>query len=282
MAELIEAGVDWLRVTTDNNRIASGLARVWSDVCSMNVEDGGILSDGGMLGYTGTKVNGQFFGSRADGTMLNLSGNVPSSVVRRVLATGAKCTRVDLQVTVRTSQYTASYAEQAVDAAFAARAEMENRNWAKIRLLKGYGEGDTAKIGSRTSGKYGRLYDKEKQSHDDRYERCWRYEVEYKDELAPLVALQLQASHDIIGFAIGMVRAQFIDWAFNEPFPSSIAVVPPRPSARASDTQKTLDWLCIQVRPSIGKLLDAGMERDTILEVLGLSWGNLQGDNPSG
>jgi hypothetical protein len=277
MVKLLEAGVDWLRVTSDSSRVQSALARIWSGICTEQESDGGILVEAGVLGYTGAKINGQFYGSRSDGTMLNLSGTVAARWYRQVLATGCRVTRLDLQCTVVTDEYDGDFGERQVAAAFKRREAEQNRNWAKIRLLKGYGEGDTVKVGSRTSGKYGRLYDKQKESNDDRYERCWRYEVEYKDEIAPAVAADLLRADDDTRHIIGVVRGQYDNWGFAPVIPGGLTVMPPRPGPRTSDTQKTLDWLCIQVRPSIGRLLDAGIERATIIEVLGLSWDALNG-----
>jgi len=277
VAKLIEAGVDWLRFTTPDSGVQARLAMVWSLVCRGELDNGGIISEGTMLGYSGTVVNGQFFGSRADGAMLNLSGSVANQYATAVAATGANCTRVDLQCTVQTEEYDGDYGEFMVQRAFERREASEGRNWAKIRHLRGFGEGDTVNAGSRSSEKYGRLYDKEKQSRDDRYARCWRWEVEYKGEIAQIVARELRSTDDVTGLAIGLVRAQFDDWAFPAAIPGGIDAVPPRASARQSDTQKTLDWLSIQVRPSVGKLIDAGIDRDVILQVLGLDWPTYQG-----
>lgn len=276
MVELIEAGVDWLTLTASNETVAAQLSALWPSIVSRETDNGGIPTERPLLGYTGVMVNGQFYGSRADGWMLRVTGESANHWAKQLVATAAKVTRIDVQVTVRTEHYRADLGRVERAQAKVNRAALPGRNWAKMPMHDGDGEGDTVFVGSRTSARYGRIYDKQKESGDDRYERCWRYEVEYKDELAPLAATELRAVDDIARFAIGLCRSQFTDWGFDWPYPNGVDVVAPRAGGVKSDTQRTLDWLLIQVRPSIGKLLDAGLDRDVILESLGLDWPALQ------
>src|SRR5687767_13499902 len=162
MAKLIECGVDWLRVTTAETRCQSELSKMWEQLCQEQLGSGGIITEASRLGYTGTSVNGCFFGSRADGAMLDLPGHIASEWWPAVLGTSANVTRLDLQCTIQTDEYEVDYGGTMAQYAMQARAHLEGRNWAAVRHLQAFGKGDTVTVGSRTSEKYGRIYDKEK------------------------------------------------------------------------------------------------------------------------
>jgi DNA relaxase NicK len=47
-------------------------------------------------------------------------------------------------------------------------------------LIQSEDRGDTLYVGSRASDQLGRLYDKGRQSGEDAYKDCWRWEVQYR------------------------------------------------------------------------------------------------------
>jgi DNA relaxase NicK len=270
MYKLIEASVDWLSITVKDARCAGRLASIWQTICATETRRGGVISIKSRLGYDGASIGGSFWGLRTDGWLMVLTGKIAAQYFSAVYECGVNITRLDLQVTVEHDVYEPDAAERAVLAAFGHRGSAPNRNWPKIRHLRSFGEGDTATIGSRQSQKYGRIYDKQKEQRNGSYERCWRWEIEYKSDYAKLVAAQLYApSHGLLSIA-SIVRSQFAEWGFDLSIPDSVVDLPTVPTGTFSDTDKTLDWLAKQVSPSVARLLQNGVDKALLYSILGL------------
>lgn len=266
----VEAGVDWVTATVKDRSCAGRIASLWEEIVSRETKAGGVVVGKSKLGYDGMGVNGNFWGVRDDSMMLMLSGKTAHQNFLDVYRCNVNITRIDIQVTVSLPEYDGAWGEKAVIEAQTLRASLPNRNWARIRHLRSFGFGDTVSVGSRSSDKYGRIYDKEKQQRNGSYERCWRYEIEYKGDYAKLIAAELYSPYRQHLSVAHLVRSQFEDWGFSLPIDVEVVELPQTPTSVNTDQDRTLDWLSKQVSPSIAKLIDGGVSRETLLSLLGL------------
>lgn len=130
-------------------------------------------------------------------------------------------------------------------------------------MWDGDGDGDTLFFGSRESGRHGRLYDKEMESLDPAYANCWRYEVEYKGDVSPVVYAHLSGAQSLTEAAFQILVGQFAEW--NAPLP--LRSLPPGLVLRVPSEETTLErqerWLLAQVLPTLARLVDEG-HRDVV------------------
>lgn len=144
----------------------------------------------------------------------------------------------------------------------------------KVRLIDGFGDGDTVYIGARgKKSKFLRLYDKYLESNkDEMWKNAWRYEAELTDvhavEAYNTIQDLEQSEHSIAFVLAGYYKERGID-------------LPVRPEAglwpaskfqkRETDDERRLKWLKEQVGPVIDKMLMRGVSYDDIRQALGLS-----------
>lgn len=142
----------------------------------------------------------------------------------------------------------------------------------EVRLIDGFGSGDTLYVGDRSSEMFVRCYDKQKAPNaKPEHKGAIRYEVELKERAAikaverltsggysPATCMALLASLlDRRGIcAMGLRGVQY------EPFPPSDIPV--------TSLEDSLLWLTKQVRPTIARLMRDGYEEE-VLSALGLS-----------
>lgn len=263
--ELIEVGVDYIRVTTNKEGDNEYLERIGYEYQAGLPREGDITKPCSKLGYDGSSSGTSFIGRRPDGVMFQISGRVPARCLHALDFDRVHVTRIDLQFTVRLPQYSNDFGYRNLLAAEKWRDEQENKlNWAKIRRIDGRGAGDTVFIGSRQSESYGRLYDKHMESRDNEYKTCWRYEVEYKGTKAVRAASILAGRKWAARTIYSMCAAQFTEWGFPRLLHPVESIELPIRDRDKSDTARKLEWLKKQVAPTVTELIDYGYEDDVL------------------
>jgi hypothetical protein len=167
----------------------------------------------------------------------------PRAILRNALAMGANVTRIDLAID----------SPRWLDLAFMKQLLDQNEAVTKARdwnLITGR-SGQTLYVGSRTSEKFLRIYDKAAEQRVDGH--WYRIELECKGDYARGVALHVDgAGYEYFGDII----KGFCDWPTEEQW-ASITASPtllegiPRPEKR----RDTFAWLMKTVAPSVAKLL---------------------------
>jgi DNA relaxase NicK len=256
------ASVDWLTVTFTHQEAAAGLEKkIWSFI-EMEERKGNEVTPCRALGYDGFRVGKLFFGTREDGCMLRVSSMGAQDVIEALSGHTVHCTRIDIQCTYKTVPGLPMWGAWLASGVENRRAEQQPCNWPKLTHINGFGAGDTVMVGSRSSDKYGRIYDKEMESLDPDYQGCWRYEVEYKGAYAEACFEALSKSGSRSRGVEALVSSQFAMWCLPVPLvaPSDgSALIVPR---ETSDAQRRLNWLRKQVMPTIRKLIAQGYEQD--------------------
>jgi len=129
-------------------------------------------------------------------------------------------------------------------------------------------KGDTLYVGSRTSGQFGRFYDKGLQKNTAPQGKWLRYEVEYK----AIAAIQVASSAvHLTGGQLGeFVKTSVHDWFLAR---SVVPVFSPatdtpgftvRSSMKQTTAKKKLAWLHSQVRPTVDFLFELGLGDDAM------------------
>ena len=273
MIEVVTAGIDWLTATLgtgavlDQEWIEKGLKCI-----DIVVKEGETLEYWRTQGYEGVKAGGCFVGTRADTHMIQFSGRYADMFFDETYRYDAHYSRIDVQTTVKHKHMPKRVAKDAYRDAIAENQTIPMARRRKIFLIVGSDGGDTLYVGSTSAAQRGRLYNKEVQSEDPLYSRTWRYEVVLRNEHATSLSGVLSTK--------STNRAQFcsdwtaiwyqkrgieVPWAYDE----TLLPLPPIKTL-PTDTERKLNWLAHQVRPTVKELIDK-LGRDAILTVLGLS-----------
>lgn len=268
--QLAGAGIDWITCTATSPAGRSNLTRLWAKYSAQESRKGAATKKSAFQGFQGAGCGAVFFGRREEVLLFRVSSSLADEVFPELDHQEVKLTRIDLQLTFRLAAYNGRIAEELADRRERARQDPAAPLVPSQSLLKGFGRGDTLTIGSRSSPRYGRIYDKQKESATEAYERCWRYEIEYKRVMAPKVAQWLAGQPDRAAAIVGAVKGEFEGWGIECPTNAAPARVAGSIGRRTFDTDRALAWLRSQVAPSVEKLLGTVGPFD-ILEALGLT-----------
>ena len=272
--EEVRAGIDWISASL---RAEAPDRWVWANSCAQVVmaiaENGYAVSDRGLLGYRGIAAGNCFAGNREDGSYVQLSGAHAQTHLAAILRGDLHVSRVDLAVTVRFRVMPSALGEvlhrAAVEAVQSHTHQLRRR---RIYYMSGNDGGYTLYIGSPASEQRARIYNKEIQSDTPEYERCWRFEVVYKNELAMEILEQVSAMP--INHVPQLCSVLVWQWCALRgiPCPWNAAgddYVLPISKTTPSDAAKKLQWVAKQVRPAVRWLIENGYRAD-LLDALGL------------
>lgn len=265
---VLAAGVDYLACSSGNPASAELLKAAGWALAYKQGEIGNDLKPWDWKGYRGIRSGSVECGERPDGVFVRISGALAAEEWRPIARHAAHVSRLDLAVTVRLLSE-ANPAADVYRTTNPALKQGRGRRVQKGRHIETWTEGDTTYLGSRKSDRYGRIYDKGKESHDPAFKDCWRWEVEYKGDTATPLSNVLQASDVESTAVLAYVWSDFE--AFGAPPTWGLGAevhrfVATRPK---SDDLRRLEWLRTQVAPSVRILIDHG-RRAELLEALGL------------
>jgi len=266
--ELVDAGVDWYTGTCNDEK----LRKIFLERCALNfISESGRGNDKAnwsAFGYEGFSCGGIRFGERQDGAIAILSGPNAQQNWKRFYKLGTNTSRIDLQVTLRWPME--SHTKLAQHFKAAQRYHRSGKARRRVTLLKSTDRSATIYLGSRASDVFGRIYQKDAESGLDHYLNAIRYEIEFKGEAAGCVAKILSKPRSKDGAAIshvyGQLRASGIVLPTLEDVHNALICV----SRTRSDLYGRLEWIKVQVRPSVESALAHG-KLELLIEALGLS-----------
>jgi hypothetical protein len=267
---LKEAHVDWLTATAGTGPQATALLDFGGTLLSYEREKGNYGRPSNFEGYHGTVTANLFVGWRLDGACIRLGGPMARDWWRDVARQSSNVTRIDLACTALRSppdpdvaiQYWNGLPTQRVGAG-------RPTDYTCIQARLG---GQTLYCGSRSSERFGRIYDKFRESKGEYKDGSWRFEVEYKRQAAKEVATYLLGHADIDARIAGIVERRYLAWGIVTPW-SAVeyswreTYQPPK-----TDNESRMKWLRDQVRLSIEKV-SASATADEIRLALGLQFG---------
>lgn len=262
--DVVEAGIDYITVSATGDQ-ARFVQQAAERLGRRRERLGDSPKPFSALGYDGVSVGPVFFGFREDGrSLFRVSGPVAGEAFDLVATNEMHFTRIDIQMTIRPGGLflNPNLAKTVLRESNRRRLANPNQNYSHVRMIDGNGKGDTVMVGSRSSGKYARIYDKDAESGDDRYAGCWRYELEYKAEYANLVRDQLVDEYNREQVIVDLIVSQMEVWEI----PAFVSRGKHRPLRGApslpTDNERSLEWIRTQVLPTIRRLRDAGLQAE--------------------
>ena len=273
MIEVITSGLDWITLTLPTGAVMDQQFLERSLRClDAVVADGHELQYCDLLGYSGVRSGGCFVGSRTDTHMVQFSGAYANQFFKEVYRYDAHVSRVDVQTTVKFTEMPKDVAKQVYRDSIDENNTIPVGRRRKIWLIVGSDGGDTCYVGSASSDARGRVYNKEVQSEDPLYTKCWRFEVMLRNGQATTFCRDYEKittarptfCANFVGFWYER-RGASVPWLVDAGF-TPVAPVRTLPT----DDERKLNWLAHQVRPTVQYLLTRH-DRDAILSLLGLS-----------
>lgn len=245
---LLEENIDWVTATASSGSAASSLACMAERIVRDRMDDGHERGPWAQYGYTGECIDGLSWGRRRDGTILRVSGFTAAVEGWNVIERAENVSRLDIQCTVRAEPPMGGVAYKAHNDLLAAGTR--GRKGAECSFVTNSRGGSTAYLGRRSSDKYFRLYDKERESELEHYAGCWRYELEVKNEPALVLARYLAASPNRASSIRNTLHQYCTDRGIVpifDPGHDGLCLTAPRP---ITDYERTCRWLGEQVRSS--------------------------------
>lgn len=267
--EAVTAGVDWLTATLPTT------AKHWAVWLNDNLHmldtiaaQGYELYTRDMQGYSGVSAGNCFVGSRDDTHIVQLSGHHSDEHFDTVYRSDAHVSRIDIQVTVKFDDMPSDIAKGAYNGAMSANLLLPAGRRRKIYIIQGSDGGDTCYIGAPSSDQRGRIYNKAVQSEDISYERTWRYEVTFRNEIATTIAAHISRSGERRREVCRNICCEWFQGRGAQiagVIPSDARILSPIRSL-PTDVERKLGWLRNQVSPTVRYLVELGFA-DVVREI---------------
>lgn len=257
----LETAVDYLTVTTKSESTSANLIHKLFSLKPQEFWTSARHKRWSFMGYVGQAYEGIRYGLRKSEAIVMLSGPTCQELWSKVAPLRARCSRIDLAVTVtlpaRDKDVARNGYKQALDFAGASSA-----------LVTSSRGGNTLYSGSRSSRFFGRLYDK---GAEEGLEpgAIWRYEVECKKPASEAMVSALLESVDVPVFIGDYVYQWFASRGVQPIWTSKDTQCAIELSAYVQTPDKSLEWLRTQVKPTIARLVIAGREQE-VRDALGL------------
>jgi len=274
--EIVDAGVDWLTLTRPH---ADDLNPAWADELKAIIrsdwfggQSGVDLNPWAWNGYSGEQFGPLSIGVRPDSVIVRCSGYASRYLLRGYWDMHWKCTRIDLQATVREGRDCDARIRVELGKVLGARSGKEGRP-VGVRHIQGYGAGDSLYVGSRSSPKFYRIYNKEAESgFATEYAGAVRYELEAKNGTAERTFWWLNDNRRHENGVLHLLDAALRDIGVDtlegaNYVPSEFWRVVPR----ETDAERQLAWLEKSVGPVVRKLAGQGLMLD-VMQALGIRY----------
>lgn len=204
--------------------------------------------------------------------MLTASGPLAAKVFDKLqnLHWVGKVTRIDLQCTWLYEEDHENLAAQLCEGVREYQREQSLPNPPSITLIQGFGNGDTLMVGSRSSEKYIRVYDKTREQNQTGPYWMWRWEVELKGKSAIETFKYLSTEHGSAQAILYALTAYLDNRGIMHPWEEISQFAEPKGERPQTSYEKSLEWLRSHVRGTVRKLIQAGLG-DDVAEALGLN-----------
>lgn len=265
--KILECNVDWLTATVRHGTEQRALARLAEDWLLDRSCEGYRVQGWRWNNYVGSQTDGISFGKRDDGWIIRLSGPMATRHWLTVATWAHNISRFDVQTTLlsttpRDEHAVAGFATLALDPRI-------SNGLVTSKLIESTPDGSTLYLGSRSSDRFFRVYDKTAESDGDYPSRSWRYEIEYKGERAKKVADAIRADRHPTQAIWDCLQTAFTSWGIGIPgdrpgWQWRDAAIP-----HTSDDAKRLAWLRRCIRPCVSKLTEV-FGVDEVLMALGV------------
>jgi DNA relaxase NicK len=254
ITKLTDAGLDYLRVTTQDRGCKANFARYYARVALQDAKLGYKQKTGGAFGFIGQKTRHALIGDKGDWQMLQVSGYSAKS--GWFLAhDGSQASRIDLQLTVFVGELCV---EQVIrDAYNAACKHIRSKSRPiEVTMIEKRGKAQTVYLGKRSSDIFCRIYDKFEESGKEEHRGCVRYEVELKGRASKACWQSLVLHKTNFAEMLQSVIACFAERGVLIPVEDVSEHDIQFPKPEPTTTDNTLAWLQRQVAPTVKRLTE--------------------------
>jgi len=260
-ADTVFAGVDWISGTLGREEL-DNQTWLYDNLHALEAVQayGNTYKRRSMLGFDGWESGGCFVGGNDTMHYAQFAGKYANDAYTMLEHPKVHISRIDLQVTVQYNIELIKEGRYQYARAIHHNKGLPEHRQRKIHLYAGSDGGDTIYLGSPASDQRGRLYNKAKQSADAAYERSWRYEVVYRNNLALGV---FRRCIDSGSETATIILSEVLRWYAERGIvvldvrnSASNPITPPKQPK--SDVDRKLRWIRNQVVPTIRKLAELG------------------------
>lgn len=273
MIERITAGIDWISCTLGSD---DDYYHEWRSNCYRALEavaeDGYQLRNRRLMGFEGHSAGNCFVGENERGSFVQFTGEKADQAFHRVYYPTIHISRIDLQVTVKRDNMDIAEGRRSYREAMRANASLPEGRRRKLWFIEGSDGGYTCYVGSTSSDERARIYNKEIQSEDIDYKRCWRYEVVLRNDVSTRIGREIARYPATRADIVVSITTTWLNKRGINIRGLAHTTVPTEPIERTkpTDVEAKLRWLREQVAPTIRYLNGLGM-REVVLDCLGLS-----------
>ena len=253
---LIASGVDYCTVTAHAGARQTRLEEFALTLGQGYLRGGYELREAGSQGYRGWTIGPMTYGTRPDGSMLRLSGWGAHYWWDKAVPLAHNVSRLDLQVTIDGGPLATEIAE--IHEAEAIEARRGRGRPVKVALTREHERGQTLYLGSRSSNVYRRCYDKHAEKPADYPRGAWRYEIEYKAEVAALVGRSMLDQGNAATAIPALVHRQFARCGVTPLFDPTSSALRDHCPVEPPDVERRLRWLRDDVARTVRRLVAGG------------------------
>jgi len=224
-----------------------------------------------LQGYEGVGYGNTFVGTNERGAFAQFTGEKAHWAYPYLEHPKVHIARLDVQITCQFDVMPDNLGKEACSDASTHDTNLPSNRQRSIDVYTSKGGGYTLYVGAVSSDQRLRLYNKQAQSEDIRYTRCWRYEVVLRNNHSDRMYRHVLSKRDtpaqyILSFVINFCRERGINIRGME----HIAAEPlDMPIKIPTDLERKLKWLEVQVKPTLKKLSEMGYG-DQAARALGL------------
>lgn len=262
VAKKIFTGVDYLRVTSPQAPTYDHWLRLLEPEMKAEHDAGRRAHFRSILGYYGPVGEHFFCGLGEQGAMLQMSSRCAYDHWFEATRYSMKATRLDVQVTWPVDDEPGLYVREMYQIGQLQRPK--NGHPPALEINDTPSGAKMLISGRRPSELYGRMYDKYRESKQEDYKGCVRWEVEIKGNQAIDILRDLRESQDHLMMSRLIVH-QFFTTRGMQPFWEVFEGMVDHPPIKRTKTDETkLAWFINQVRPTVLSLKEHGRVKDAI------------------
>lgn len=267
-ARLISSACDYLTCTVGNGTNSITLRSRAAAWLQSRVSDGYTQKPWAWQGYRGSVTDGISWGQRDTDTIVRLSGSLAARHANTAQTWADNVSRIDVQMTIQDANLRRNWPELCYESA-QADARVQS-GMTRTSIIKTTPRGGTCYIGSRSSDRMLRCYDKTAESDGLYPPGTWRFEIEYKRGRALNVARALGCSRFQPWLVAEVVQTAFRDYKISIPVPRVPSGWRDTSPREETDDQKRLAWLRRSIKPMVRSMAER-YDWMTLMEAVGLA-----------
>ena len=270
--EKVTSGIDWVSCTLGKGEIDY---QVWKGDALYALEEvrkaGYVFAPRKLLGFEGYSAGNCFVGENETTGYAQFTGEKADWAYDYLQHPKAHYSRIDVQLTIKTSEMNAREGKRCYRAAMDNNKSLSEGRKRKIWIIVGSDGGDTLYIGAQSSDQRARIYNKEVQSEDIRYTRCWRYEVVFRNQLSTgLARTHLNEADKRTERCVEIVTSWLAKRGISIPGMARWeGAILPMERTIPTDLERKLKWLGDQVKPTYRYLCAMGL-REAADQAIGI------------